>query len=290
MSIAIFGSNGQLGQCLIKTLSRKGTIFKHYSSKEVDVSESSQILKIENPSLIINAAAYTDVDKAEIDSENAFNVNEIGPKNIALYCREHKIPLIHISTDYVFNGFLDTRYIESDTVDPLSIYGKSKLAGELAIQKYCPKYLILRTSWVFSEFGSNFLKTMLSLSHKKQIDVINDLYSTPTDGNELSKAISNLIPMFKKSDFQSKILHFAGPESMTWFDFASIIFDEALKGNSIVKSPKINPISFKAYPLIANRPLNSSLDSKYFFKITNFCHSPIKKTIRRAIKNIYLQS
>ena len=186
MSIAIFGSNGQLGQCLIKALSRKGTIFQQYSSTEVDVTQLSQILKIENPSLIINAAAYTDVDKAEEDSENAFNVNEIGPKNIALYCREHKIPLIHISTDYVFSGLLNTHYVESDIVDPLSVYGKSKLAGELAIQKYCPKYLILRTSWVFSEFGSNFLKTMLNFSYKKQIDVINDLYSTPTDANELS--------------------------------------------------------------------------------------------------------
>jgi dTDP-4-dehydrorhamnose reductase len=290
MSIAIFGSNGQLGQCLIKALSRKGTIFKQYSSTEVDVTQLSQILKIENPSLIINAAAYTDVDKAEEDSENAFNVNEIGPKNIALYCREHKIPLIHISTDYVFSGLLNTHYVESDIVDPLSVYGKSKLAGELAIQKYCPKYLILRTSWVFSEFGSNFLKTMLNFSYKKQIDVINDLYSTPTDANELSEAILNLIPIFKKSDFQSKILHFAGPESMTWFDFASIIFDEALKSNSIVKSPKINPISFNVYPMKANRPLNSSLDSKNFFKVTNFCHAPIKKTIRRAIKNIHMQS
>lgn len=290
MSIAIFGSNGQLGQSLTKALASKRTIFKQYSSKEVDITELSQILKIDNPSLIINTAAYTDVDKAEDDSENAFNVNEIGPKNIALYCRDHKIPLIHISTDYVFSGLSNTHYTESDIVDPLSIYGKSKLAGEIAIQKYCPQYLILRTSWVFSEFGSNFLKTMLSLSHKKKIDVIDDLYSNPTDANELSEAISNLIPMFQKPDFQSKILHFSGPESMTWFDFASVIFDEALKNNSIKKSPQINPISFKAYPMKANRPLNSSLDSKNFFKITNFCHSPIRETIRRAIQNIHIKS
>ena len=289
MSIAIFGSNGQLGQSLIKTLSRKGVIFKKYSSQEVDITQLSQILKIDNPSLIINVAAYTDVDKAEEDYENAFKVNEIGPKNIALYCRDHKIPLIHISTDYVFSGLSNSHYIESDIVDPLSIYGKSKLAGELAVQKYCPQYLILRTSWVFSEFGSNFLKTMLSLSSKKQIDVIDDLYSTPTDANELSEAISNLIPLFIMSDFQSRILHFAGSESMTWFDFASIIFDEALKSNFIVKSPNINPISFKSYPMKAKRPLNSSLDSKNFFEITKFSHSSIRKSVRRAIQNIHVK-
>lgn len=289
MSIAVLGSNGQLGKSLEKILADGDIPFNKYSSKEVDITEISQISSIDIPSVIINAAAYTDVEKAEIDQEKAFKANELGAKNIALYCREFEVPLIHLSTDYVFDGASNNPYTESDVVNPQSIYGKSKLAGELAIQKYCPKHIILRTSWVFSGFGKNFVKTMLKMSSNKELEVIDDLFGTPTDASELANAIIKLTPLVMEPQFESKILHFAGQESVSWFEFASIIFDEAIKNNFIEKIPIINPISSKLYQAKATRPINSSLSSEYFFNITGFKHPRLRDAIKKTVRNIYLQ-
>lgn len=289
MSITIFGSNGQLGQSLASICDEADIQFNQYSRNEVDITRPNTISKIDIPSIIINAAAYTDVDMAEENSKKAFQVNELGVKNISLYCRTHNIPLVHISTDFVFNGLSHIPYVESDSVNPINIYGKSKLAGEIAIQKYCPRYLILRTSWVFSEFGSNFLKTMLNMSDKKVVNVIDNLYGTPTDANQLSKAILSLIPLIRKSDFKSKTLHFASQEPMSWFEFASIIFDEASKTNRLISSPRINPISFEEYSLKAARPINTSLNSSDFFELTKFKHPSLRDTLARAIKRIVIE-
>ena len=287
MSIALIGSNGQLGQSLSEAMNINGLVFTQYSSEDVNITNLSQVNSIEKPKLVINTAAYTSVDKAEDEEEKAFAVNKQGVKNLSLFCEKLSIPLNHISTDYVFDGMSNNPYQENDLAKPLNVYGNSKLAGELAIQEHCSKFAIIRTSWLFSTFGSNFFKTMISLSKKEEVNVINDLHGTPTDANELSAAILHLISSFIfQSNFQSRVWHFAGKERMTWFQFASIIFEEAVKNKLIRNTPIINQISSKSYPAKAIRPQNSSLNSADFENLLNFKHDDLRSCVNKAIKKI----
>lgn len=255
--ILIIGSNGQLGNCLKKISEEYLDKFEFHftSSSELDITNVDSIenyFESLKPHYCINASAYTAVDKAEEDSENAFNVNAVGVGLLAEICKNFNTELVHVSTDYVFDGDTEMSYSEDNFTNPVGIYGKSKLAGEeLAIENN-PKTIILRTSWLYSEFNKNFVKTMLSLfSTKKEIGVVGDQYGQPTNANDLARAIMDIITSSKR---EYGVFHFSNYPETTWFDFAKKIAEFS---NSEIQ---VNSLTTEEYPTLAKRPKRSTMD------------------------------
>ncbi|MFM6331595.1 MAG: dTDP-4-dehydrorhamnose reductase, partial [Dolichospermum sp.] len=261
-SILLIGSNGQVGTELKNTLSSNYKVIA-YARPEIDLNQPEnlrQIIKETHPEIIINAAAYTAVDKAESEPEIANNVNAIAPQIIAEESQKLGSFLIHISTDYVFNGNHNYPYQETDIPNPLSVYGKTKLAGEIAIQKTCPHHhIIIRTAWVYGTYGkSNFVKTMLRLGKEKpEIRVVADQIGTPTWSQDIALTISQIIPQLTAEI--TGIYHYTNSGVASWYDFAIAIFEEAEKLGFPVKIEKIIPITTPEYPTPAKRPAYSIL-------------------------------
>ena len=264
-TILVTGANGQLASC-IKDISKAYNHFKfiYTNHQDLDICDYSQLdnfFKLNTIDYCINCAAYTVVDKAEEDVEEAFLVNAIGVKNLAESCKIHQAILIHISTDFVFDGTKQSPYLETDSTNPLNIYGKSKLQGELEIQRILDTYFIIRTSWLYSEHGNNFMKTMLRLAEsRKEISVVNDQIGSPTYAGDLAKVIIEIINRESK---EFGLYHFSNEGSISWYDFANAIFK--LSNKNILLKP-INTIS---YPTPANRPKYSVLDKSEISKMLN---------------------
>lgn len=256
-NILITGSDGQLGKEL-KGLSNHYSYNCYFTSrKELDISETELIkdfVKKNDINVIINCAAYTAVDKAEVEQELANSINHLAVRNLGAISKALDIKLIHISTDYVFNGTNYKPYLEADTLDPKSIYGKTKLDGELSLLDINPKNsIIIRTSWVYSSFGNNFVKTMLRLGREKEsLGVIFDQVGTPTYAKDLAKTILDIIPKINNGDVE--IYHYSNEGVASWYDFSKQIMEF-----SDLKC-KINPIMTVDYPTPALRPHYSILN------------------------------
>ena len=260
--ILVTGSNGQLGSCIkIKSKEQKTLDFVFLDSKGLDVTNSKQIDEVfsnNNFDYCINCAAYTAVDQAEDESDIAYNINTLGAKNLAEASKKYKVTLIHVSTDFVFNGQAQVAYKETDITNPLGVYGSTKLEGEKEIQSKLSEYYIIRTSWLYSEFKNNFLKTMLNLASKMDaLGVVNDQFGTPTNANDLSEAILKIIISEKK---EYGLYHFSNLGEITWYEFAKAIFD--LTNTNI----KLTPISTEQYKTKALRPKYSVLDKTKIIK------------------------
>lgn len=279
--ILVTGANGQLGQSLQK-LSQKEKAFQFLftDSETLDITNKEEVLNFfwqNEPDVCINAAAYTAVDLAETDTEKAFLVNADGTENLALACAEYNAQFIHVSTDYVFDGTNNLEYTEEDFTNPLGVYGASKLAGEELALEANPCTIILRTSWVYSEFGKNFVKTMLSLfATKEELNVVADQYGQPTNATDLAEAILTIVKTEKKT---AGIFNFSNEGKISWYDFAQKIAE--LSGSKI----KINPIVTSQYPTPAKRPQNSTLDLS---KIKSTYHINIKPWEESLAKTIQL--
>lgn len=258
MKILLTGAKGQLGRCFIDRLPEDWNIFATDAS-ELDITNQDMVMDtVEKflPDVIVNAAAYTAVDKAESDSKAAMNVNAIGPANLALAANKYNARLIHVSTDYVFDGNANEPYDEKSETNPLSVYGKTKLDGERLVIQANSKAIIIRTAWVFSEYGNNFVKTMLKLGREKDsLGIISDQFGCPTYAGDIANAIITMIR--EKNDIG--IYHFCGDEIVSWYEFAQRIFCQAKKNNKILKIPTINAISTDQYPTAAIRPKYSVL-------------------------------
>ena len=265
MKVVIFGASGQLGLCLQDQFKGLNSFsFFFYSRRNIDILDFPSVRNKINslqPDIIINAAAYTNVDEAEDNQEIANLVNNLAVKNIADLCCKNNITLIHISTDYVFDGKSQKAYSETDEPNPISEYGKSKLMGEKAIIKSNCSFIIIRTSWVYSEYGNNFLKTMTRIARENtKIRVINDQFGCPTYAQDISKAIILIIDSIKLKNCKWGIYHFCGDTQNSWFDFAKLIFIKINKYNEI----SLIPIPSSEYVTKAIRPKFSTLDcSKY---------------------------
>ena len=260
MKAVIVGANGQLGQELQITAGSDIEAIA-LGREQLDIGNQQQVdqlLSEFRPQLVINAAAYTAVDKAEQESELAYQINRDGVANLARTCQKIQARLIHISTDFVFDGCQSTAYKPADTVNPLGCYGESKYAGEQALQTSGLKdYLIIRTAWVYSSFGANFVKTMLRLMAEKEfLGVVADQVGTPTYAREMARAIWT---MAQQTELQG-ILHWTDAGVASWYDFSVAIQEEALELGLLTKSIPINPISTDAYPTPAKRPAYSVLD------------------------------
>jgi dTDP-4-dehydrorhamnose reductase len=247
---------------LQQTLPPAGHELIALSRAELDISNESQLrarLSDIKPDAIVNAAAYTAVDAAEQDDLTARAANAAGPKYLASWAAENKTWLLHISTDFVFSGRMYRPYTPTDQTDPLSIYGRTKLEGELHVRYLAPaNSLVLRTSWVYSQFGRNFLKTMLRLmAEKDSVSVVDDQIGTPTSTWGLARCIDAAL-----QHKPAGILHWSDAGVASWYDFAVAIQDEALKAGLLNKAVPIRPIPGTAYPTPAKRPSFSVLDKQ----------------------------
>ena len=256
MKILITGANGLLGHELSSILKDHTLILLSHSQLDISDPESvNKQIDSSSPDIIINSAAYTQVDACETNYDLAFKSNAIGPKNLAIKCKQLGIPLIHISTDYVFEGNekKNSPLVEDDKLGPKTVYGKTKLEGEKMVQENCQKYFILRTAWLYGE-GKNFVKTMLSLSKKnKELKVVNDQIGSPTYAKDLAKAIKEIIE--KKSD-KYGIYHVTNKGEVSWYEFAKKIFE--IKNIEI----KVNPCTSEEFPRPAPRPHYSVLSNQ----------------------------
>jgi dTDP-4-dehydrorhamnose reductase len=293
MKILVLGCKGQLGRCLNDQLKNTDHEVIYTSREQIDIADfqvtKNKILKI-SPEVIINATAYTAVDNAEEDHETADLINHLAVKNIADICNQLECWLIHVSTDYVFDGKSKVPYKEDDQTNPQGAYGETKLKGELAIQASGCKHIIIRTAWVFSEYGNNFLKTMLRLGAEcNELSIVGDQIGCPTYAQDIARSIVEIIPQLNARK-DNGIYHYCGDQPCSWYDFANAIFDQAMANN--LKIPSIvNSIETSAYPTPAKRPAFSVLNCS---KIENdFCIQPsdwargISKVIDKLSSDAY---
>ena len=278
--ILVTGANGQLGQCLQKISSQFEEFeFIFTDSETLDITNKEEVNDFfwqNAPDFCINAAAYTAVDLAETDIEKAFLVNADGAENLAEACAENNAQFIHVSTDYVFDGENNLAYTEEDFTNPLGVYGASKLAGDELALEVNPCSVILRTSWVYSEFGKNFVKTMLNLfATKEELNIVADQFGQPTNANDLAEAIMKII---KSEKITPGIFNFSNLGRISWFDFAEKIAE--LSDAKI----KLNAIETSQYPTPAKRPKNSVLDLDKISKTYAIQLKPWEESIEDCVQ------
>lgn len=281
MKILVTGSKGQLGSEL-KALSQnfKQLKFLFTDVEELDICSKEAVdsfFEANSIDFVINCAGYTAVDKAEEESDLAFKINAKSLEFLSQACKIHNACLIHISTDYVFDGLSEIAYLETDTPAPNSVYGHSKLAGEQAIDKYAKNAVIFRTSWLYSAYGNNFVKTMLRLaSERDELGIIDDQIGSPTYAKDLAATILNIISNYKPNGVD--YYNYSNEGVCSWFEFASAIFE--LKKITI----KINPIETKDYPTAAARPAYSLLDKSKIKNIYNINIPNWKTSLGNCLK------
>ncbi|WP_299493832.1 dTDP-4-dehydrorhamnose reductase [uncultured Shewanella sp.] len=264
MRVLIVGKKGQLGSHLFHKLKEHTELYVIERS-EFDICDSTIVDKVIEqcrPDLIINAAAYTAVEQAEIEKEKAFEVNHKGAYFLARAANQQGAIIIHISTDYVFDGSNKHAYKENDVAAPQNSYGMSKLAGEEAIINTCIKHIIIRTAWLFSEQDNNFVSTMLKLGRDRdKLHIVSDQWGGPTYAGDLANAIIHVIKQVKQAGILDwGVYHFSGFPCVNWYQFAQHIFQQAHAQKKIDKIPCLVPISSQDYPSTVIRPANSTLD------------------------------
>tara|TARA_R110000850_G_scaffold218852_3_gene344426 strand:- start:10890 stop:11738 length:849 start_codon:yes stop_codon:yes gene_type:complete len=258
LNILVTGGEGQLAQALNK-VSGKNESCIFVTKNELDITNGEALesfFEEHTPHVVINTAAYTQVDASETYTETAFRVNETAVKNLVNVCEKHEVKLIHISTDYVFDGTASEPYRETDPTNPVTVYGKSKRAGELVIQNSTLKaYAIVRTSWLYSPYGHNFYKTMLRLAQsKKELSVVNDQKGSPTNALHLAEAL--LVIAHTLHPENAGIYHYCNEGETTWYNFAKAIFEKHKL------QLEVTPVTSEEYPTAARRPGYSVLDTE----------------------------
>ena len=282
----ITGAKGQVGYCLTQQLQGKHEILA-VDRDELDITDQRAVKNaVENfrPDVIINAAAHTAVDRAETEVELSEAINVKGPQYLAEAAKDVGAAILHISTDYVFDGQREGKYKETDATDPQGIYGKTKLEGEQAVAKANDKFIVLRTAWVFGEHGNNFVKTMLRLAKTRDtLGVVADQIGGHTYAGDIA---ASLIHIAEKAivgeGVRYGIYHFTGEPYVSWCNFAKAIFDEAVSQNVLEKAPLVNAITTADYPTPAKRPANSCLDLTKIQRVFGIQPSNWKE----ALKNI----
>ena len=291
MKILIIGSNGQLGWELCKKGEEQGFGIVPLDLPDIDITNPSAVkkeLSQADVSLAINAAAYTAVDQAEAEPRLAFAVNRDGSGYLASSCAEVGIPLIHISTDYVFDGSKKGPYFETDPISPLEVYGRSKAAGEAEIRDHLQKHIIVRTAWLYGVHGHNFVKTMLRLGREKEaVRIVADQYGCPTYAPDLAGAILTVAARICEGyDVAWGIYHYCGRGETTWHGFAEKIFDLARQYDSLMVK-KVVPITTAEYPTPAKRPANSVLDCSSITKHFGISPRPWQESLADMINRYY---
>lgn len=267
--IVVFGGNGQLGRELTRAAAARATALHALSHAQADIADGAAVaaaLARWKPDLVVNAAAYTKVDLAETNVADARRGNATGPAVVAGACAVAGVPMLHVSTDYVFDGAKEGAYLESDPVCPINAYGRSKAAGEDAIRRTLKHHIIMRTAWAYSEFGDNFLKTVLRLAASRgELRIVADQYGSPTSAREIAEAILRIAPALARDPALSGTYHFCADGVTTWHGFASRVV--AIAAPITGHNPLVTPIRTADYPTAARRPANSRLDWRLFARV-----------------------
>ena len=265
MKILITGAQGQVGKELVSIGNQRGFDVIAAGQTELDITQLKNIesyVEVHQPDLVINAAAYTAVNKAEEEQDITYAINRDGTANLAAVSKEKNIPLLHISTDYVFDGTKSEAYSENDAVSPLGIYGISKWQGEETIRQTLPEHIILRVAWVFGAQGNNFVKTMLRLAKDRdELSVVADQFGRPSPAKDIAKTLIILAEQYQKEKtLEWGTYHYCGDEKVSWCGFAKEILKQAKEQGLIEKDIKVNAITTAEYQDPTKRPANSMLD------------------------------
>lgn len=290
-SILVIGRDGQVARSLDETLSASGYHVVQIGRPETDLrnpSSVSEAIRAAQPDFIVNAAAYTAVDQAEVEPETAFAINAAGAQSAAEAASEIGAPIIHFSTDYVFDGSKGVPYVETDAVSPLGVYGESKLAGESLVAEANPKHIILRTAWVFSPFGSNFVKTMLRLSRERpEINVVDDQRGSPTYAPDLATTVCQIISRLRTLSPSPECFgtfHATNSGETSWYGFARAIIDGAARRGG--PQAIVRPIPTSAFPTKAHRPAYSVLSNDKLSHVYGIKLRPWPDALSEALDRI----
>ena len=288
--IAVIGASGQVARALASAAYARGILATCAGRDDINISDECSIERVvqaAKPTVVINAAAYTAVDKAETDTNDARRINVEGPAHIAAVCDRLGVPMIHISTDYVFDGRKTSPYLEDDARNPLSVYGKTKSDGEDAVRAALSKHIIVRTAWVYSTYGSNFVKTMLRFGAERDVvRVISDQYGSPTSADDLASALLDMTQRLASDGGAAPwgSYHLAGSGQTTWHGLAAETFRlSALAGNKV---PKLEAISTAEYPLPAVRPQYGVLDTRKIQAAFGIALPPWQQSLEACIRQL----
>ncbi len=289
--ILLFGSSGQLGTDLQRASKSQGIDLVPVARTDADISDRDAVRAVferSNPAIVVNAAAYTRVDDAEDNRADAERGNIVGPSVLATQCEAAGVPLVHISTDYVFDGSKAGAYVETDPVQPIGYYGMTKARGEDAVRGACARHAILRVSWLYGEYGQNFLKTMLRLAGERDmIRVVSDQHGCPTSTRDLARAILRIAPALVADSGKYGTYHFAGDGVTSWHGFASAAVGKycSLTGREVT----VAAIQTAEYPTRTKRPANSALDCGKFEQTFGFRGSPWRGEVEAVTETLVRQ-
>jgi dTDP-4-dehydrorhamnose reductase len=293
--ILVAGKSGQLARCLVETAHRRGVALIAVGRPELDLEDAAtveRVVRAAEPAAIVNAAAYTAVDRAESEPARAFAVNRDGAERLASAARRRDLPFIHISTDYVFDGRKCSPYTEEDAAAPLNVYGRSKLEGEAAARHAHPAALVLRTSWVYSAHGHSFVRTMLRrAAEPEDVRVVDDQHGAPTAAEDLADAILDILQRSGGEDIAARagIHHLAARGETTWHGLASTIFAR-LSERGGLRAPGLVAISSAEYPSAARRPANSRLDCAKIERQFGIRLPPWRQSLDRCLDRLLAQA
>jgi len=289
MKILLSGAQGQIGSELKE---QGGDLIHACSRAELDICDLRQVEQVVaavQPSLIINTAAYTAVDQAESEPDKVFATNRDGVRNLAIVAKKYDLPLLHLSTDYVFDGSKPGAYLETDPITPLNIYGASKAAGEAVLQAEWEKHLIIRVSWVFGLQGKNFVKTIFNLAAQKpELKIVADQKGCPTAAEDVARLLLHLAERVQQGQGPWGIFHYCGDKAVTWFEFAMLIVD--LSKDYRQAQPLLKPVSTTEYPTPAQRPKNSVLNTQKIAQAYGIKAPSWQKALPRVLKHLAGQS
>lgn len=291
MAVLVIGSKGQLGWELDRKARKFGLEVIPRDLPDFSLTDRDAVdheVGESGVSFVVNAAAYTAVDKAESDPESAFAVNETGPAYLTAACRKKGIPMIHVSTDYVFDGRKKEAYTEADPVCPMGVYGKSKAAGEKVVRASLDQHIIIRTAWLCGVHGNNFVKTMLRLGKEKEsIGVVADQYGSPTFASDLAAAVLEIVNQFQNGrDIPWGTYHYAGAGRASWYEFAKRIFDDAGQYTEL-KVNQVTPLTTEQYPVPAPRPANSTLDCSRIHRAFGIQSVPWRIGLQNMLRKLF---
>lgn len=288
MKILVTGANGQVGWELARRGEQRGLLVEALDHQALDITDLQAVEKKvcgQTWAFVVNCAAYTAVDRAESEPELALAVNRNGPAHLAAACGKARLPLIHISTDYVFDGKKDGPYRETDPVSPLGVYGRSKAEGEREVRSRLREHIILRTSWVYGVHGHNFVKTILRLGQERRVlRVVNDQQGCPTNAADLADVILAIAGQGDRNPWGT--YHYSGKGVTTWHGFAAAIFAEARKYTSLLVE-RVEPISTAQYPTPAKRPANSVLDCSLFTGAFGIEPRPWRESLVEVMRGLF---
>lgn len=297
MNILLFGKTGQVGWELQRALAPLGKVIaldvhtQEYCGDFSNPEGVAETVRRIKPDVIVNAAAHTAVDKAESERDFAQLLNATSVEAIAKEAAAIGAWLVHYSTDYVFPGDGLTPWTEDDATGPLNTYGETKLAGEVAVQKYCPKHLIFRTSWVYAGKGNNFAKTMLRLAKdREELSIINDQFGAPTGAELLADCTAHAIRAALSKPEVAGLYHLVASGSTTWFDYANLVFAEAQNNDFKLALKQTLPVATSAYPTPARRPNNSRLDNRKFQDTFNLTLPSWDIGVKRMLAELFTPS